>query len=160
MLQNLANGSLNQNRNAPSPMAAIGNLVRAVGGGGGSSSNRQQAGPNIIGQLMQSPVMENFVQQVMQGVGDVDVGGGARRGPGSGGLDLSGMLQQMMPVVSQMLGGGGPPSVLPRSSAGTSTRATIEGGARESTSRQSESDHWQDALTQVMYPNMVQQWGR
>lgn len=153
MLQNLANGSLNQNRNAPSPMAAIGNLVRAVGGGGGGS-DRQQAGPNIIGQLIRSPVMENFVQQMMQGVGDVDIGG-ARRGPGAGGLDLSGMLQHMMPVVSQMLGGGGPPSVLPRSSAGTSTRASIEGGARESTSRQSEPDRWQDALTQVMYLNML-----
>lgn len=135
-------------------MAAIGNLVRAVGGGGGS--DRQQAGPNIIGQLMRSPVMENLVQQVMQGVGDVDVGGGARRGPGAGGLDLSGMLQQMMPVVSQMLGGGGPPSVLPRSSAGTSTRASIDGGVRESTSRQSEPDRWQDALTQVMH--LIQQW--
>lgn len=157
MLQNLANGSLNQSRNAPSPMAAIGNLVRAVGGGGGGS-DRQQPGPNIIGQLMRSPVMENLVQQVMQGVGDVDVGGGARRGPGAGGLDLSGMLQQMMPVVSQMLGGGGPPSVLPRSSAGTSTRASIEGGARESTSRQSEPDRWQDALTQVTYFNMLHRW--
>ena len=89
------------NQSANMSMPPLENLVRAIGGG-----DRQQGGPGIIGQLIRSPVMENLVQQVMQGVGDVDVGDGARRGPATGGLDFSGMLQHMMPVVTQMLGGG------------------------------------------------------
>jgi hypothetical protein len=94
-------------------MPSLGQLVRAIGGGG----DRQQSGPSIIGQLMRSPVVENLVQQVMQGVGDVDVGGGARRGPAAGGLDLSGMLQHVVPVVTQMLNGGSS-AAFPGSAAG------------------------------------------
>nr|XP_024379075.1 uncharacterized protein LOC112283865 isoform X13 [Physcomitrium patens] len=130
---------INQRNNIALP--SLGNLVRAVGGG-----DRLQGGPGIIGQLMRSPVVENLVQQVMQGVGDGDGGDGAHRGPATGGLDLSGMLQHMMPVVTQMLGGGSSAS-FPGSVAGTSTR-TSDGGARGTTSQPSETERWQDALSQ------------
>lgn len=117
--------------------------MRAIGGG-----DRQQGGPGILGQLMRSPVMENLVQQVMQGVGDVDVRDGARRGPATGGLDFSGMLQHMMPVVTQMLGGGSS-AAFPGSTAGPSARTSSEGGARATTPQPSETERWQDALTEV-----------
>lgn len=123
-------------------MPAIGTLLRAVSGG----DIRQQPGSNIIGQLMRSPVMETLVQQVMQGVGDVEVGG-AHRGPATGGLP--GIFQQMMPVVSQMLGGGGSPSLRPRSSPGTSARPPTSGAARDVGGQPSGPEKWQDALSQV-----------
>jgi len=108
----------------------------------------QQGGGGIVGQLMRSPVVENLVQQVMQGVGDVDGGGPARRGPASGGLDLSGMLQRVVPVVTQMLNGGSA-AAFPGSTAGASARTSSDGAARATASREPESERWQDASTPV-----------
>lgn len=133
----------NQGTNIAIP--SLGELVRAIGGGG----EMQASGPSIIGQLMRSPVVENLVQQMMQqGVGDADVGSGARRGGASGGLDLSGMLQHVVPVVTQMLNGG-PSAAFPGSTAGTSARASSDGAGRATGSRESESEKWEDALTPV-----------
>ena len=128
------------------PMPSLGQLVRAIGGGGDSN----QGGSGIIGQLMRSPVVENLVQQMMQGAGDVDVGpgGGSRRGAASSGLDLSGMFQQVMPVVAQMLNGG-PSVAFPGAAAGTSVRASSGGAGRATASREAEPERWQDALTPV-----------
>jgi hypothetical protein len=126
-------------------MPSLGELVRAIGGGG----EMQASGPSIIGQLMRSPVVENLVQQMMQqGVGDADVGSGARRGGANGGLDLSGMLQHVVPVVTQMLNGG-PAAAFPGSTAGTSARTSSDGAGGATGSRESESERWQDALTPV-----------
>nr|XP_024403544.1 uncharacterized protein LOC112295797 isoform X2 [Physcomitrium patens] len=130
---------MNQRLNTPLP--SLSNLVRAVGG-----ADRQQGDPGIIGQLMRSPVVENLVQQVMQGVGDVDGGDGARRGLATGDLDLSGMLQHMMPVVTQMLGGGSS-AAFPGSVADSSARTSAV-GARGTSSQPSETERWQDALSQ------------
>jgi len=90
--------------------------------------------------------MGNLVQQVMQGVGDVDGGDGGRHGPTTGGLDISGMLQHMMPVVTQMLGGGSS-AALPGSAAGPSARTSSDNGARAIT-QPSETERWQDTLTE------------
>eukprot|EP00246_Nothoceros_aenigmaticus_P014450 TRINITY_DN5484_c0_g1_i5.p1 TRINITY_DN5484_c0_g1~~TRINITY_DN5484_c0_g1_i5.p1 ORF type:complete len:1041 (+),score=228.11 TRINITY_DN5484_c0_g1_i5:22-3123(+) len=87
--------------------------------GNTSNGDNSTVGPpggiaGIMGQLMRSPLVENIVHQVMESMGDEEsqhleeamatVARGPGRG-GEGGLDLGGMLQQVMPVVSQMLGG-------------------------------------------------------
>ncbi|XP_027332237.1 ubiquitin-like domain-containing protein CIP73 isoform X2 [Abrus precatorius] len=68
---------------------------------------------NMLQQFTQSPQMMNTVNQIVQQVGSQDVGNmfaGMGRGQG-GGIDLSRMFQQMMPIVSRALGGGNPPSL-------------------------------------------------
>lgn len=63
---------------------------------------------NMLQQLTQSPQMRNTVNQIAQQVDTRDLEhmfSGSGRGQG-GGIDLSRMFQQMMPVVSQVLGGG------------------------------------------------------
>ncbi|RDX76796.1 Large proline-rich protein BAG6 [Mucuna pruriens] len=68
---------------------------------------------NILQQFTQSPQMMNTVNQIVQQVGSQDVGNmfaGMERGQG-GGIDFSRMFQQMMPIVSQALGGGNPSSL-------------------------------------------------
>ncbi|KAI9113359.1 hypothetical protein K1719_015884 [Acacia pycnantha] len=65
---------------------------------------------NMLQQFTQSPQMRNTVNQIAQQVGSQDMGNmfaGMERGQGSG-FDFSRMLQQMMPIVSQALGGGTP----------------------------------------------------
>lgn len=68
---------------------------------------------NMLQQFTQSPQLMNTVNQIAQQVGSQDMGNmftGMGRGQG-GGVDLSRMLQQMMPIVSQALGGGNPASL-------------------------------------------------
>ncbi|XP_057974336.1 uncharacterized protein LOC131162162 isoform X3 [Malania oleifera] len=63
---------------------------------------------NMLEQFTQSPVMRNAVNQIAQQVDSRDLGNmfsGLGRGQG-GGIDLSRMVQQMMPIVSQALGSG------------------------------------------------------
>lgn len=82
---------------------------------------------NMLQQFTQSPQMRNTVNQIVQQVGSQDMGnmfGGMERGQGSG-IDLSRMFQQMMPIVSQALGGGTPP---PFSAAGTEPWAPNRAG--------------------------------
>ncbi|XP_054799459.1 uncharacterized protein LOC129303903 isoform X2 [Prosopis cineraria] len=67
---------------------------------------------NMLQQFTQSPQMRNTVNQIAQQVGSQDMGNmfaGMERGQGSG-IDFSRMLQQMIPIVSQALGGGTPQS--------------------------------------------------
>lgn len=70
---------------------------------------------NMLGQLTQSPAMMNTVNQIARQMDDQHLGnmfsglgGGGQGGGGGGGggFDLSSMIQQMMPIVSQALGGG------------------------------------------------------
>ncbi|MED6196930.1 hypothetical protein PIB30_051954 [Stylosanthes scabra] len=66
---------------------------------------------NMLQQFTQSPQMMTTVNQIVQQVGSQDMGNmfaGMERGQG-GGIDLSTMLQQMMPIVSRALGGDTPP---------------------------------------------------
>lgn len=72
---------------------------------------------NMLQQFTQSPVMMNTVSRIAQQVDTQDLGsmlsgmGGGRGGGGRGGggrIDLSRMVQQMMPIVSQAFGGGPP----------------------------------------------------
>jgi len=68
---------------------------------------------NMLQQFTQSPQLMNTVNQIVQQVGSQDVGNmfaGAERGQG-GGIDISRMFQQMMPIVSQALGGANPSSL-------------------------------------------------
>ncbi|XP_052200809.1 ubiquitin-like domain-containing protein CIP73 isoform X2 [Diospyros lotus] len=63
---------------------------------------------NMLEQFTQSPAMRNTVNQIAQQIDGQDLGNmfsGFGRGQG-GGFDLTSMVQQMMPVVSQALGGG------------------------------------------------------
>ncbi|XP_019413709.1 PREDICTED: large proline-rich protein BAG6-like isoform X1 [Lupinus angustifolius] len=66
---------------------------------------------NMLQQFTQNPQMMNTVNEIAEQVGGEDIGNmfaGMERGQG-GGIDLSRMFQQMMPVVSRVLGGGSPP---------------------------------------------------
>ena len=77
---------------------------------------------NMLQQLTQSPQIMNTVSQLAQQVDSQDIGNmfsGLGGGQG-GGIDLSRMVQQMMPIVSQALGRGGSapppfPAVEPKS---------------------------------------------
>ncbi|CAN1163219.1 Ubiquitin-like domain-containing protein CIP73 [Linum perenne] len=84
---------------------------------------------NMLQELTQNPQIMNTVSQIAQQVDTQDIGNmfsGGGRGQGGGGFDLSRMVQQMMPVVSQVLGQGSaeprafpvPEPVPQRSSAG------------------------------------------
>ncbi|XP_051139003.1 ubiquitin-like domain-containing protein CIP73 isoform X2 [Andrographis paniculata] len=67
---------------------------------------------NMLQQFTQNPAMRNTVNQIAQQVDSHDLGSmfsGMGRGPG-GGIDLGRMMQQMMPIVSQALGGVSPVS--------------------------------------------------
>ncbi|KAI3460445.1 hypothetical protein Pfo_017108 [Paulownia fortunei] len=63
---------------------------------------------NMLQQFTQNPAMRNTVNQIAQQIDSHDLGsmfsGLDSRGQG-GGIDLSRMMQQMMPIVSQALGG-------------------------------------------------------
>jgi hypothetical protein len=65
--------SPSQSRRALAP-PGLGNILRAARG----RSETQQVGPWILGQFMRSLGMETLVQQVMQGVDDVDVVSGGQ----------------------------------------------------------------------------------
>ncbi|KAM7514013.1 hypothetical protein LguiA_003596 [Lonicera macranthoides] len=73
---------------------------------------------NMLGQLTQSPAMMNTVNQIAQQLDSQDLGntfsglGRGGHGGGGGGIDLSRMIQQMMPIFTQAVGGGG--STLPQ----------------------------------------------
>ncbi|KAI4317007.1 hypothetical protein L6164_024921 [Bauhinia variegata] len=61
---------------------------------------------NMLQQFTQSPQMRNSFNHIIQQVGSQDMGNifaGMERGQG-GGIDLSRMFQQMMPIVSEALG--------------------------------------------------------
>lgn len=67
---------------------------------------------NMLQQLTQNPGMMNTVNQLAQQIDPQDLGsmfsgfgGGGQGGGGGGGIDFSSMFQQMMPLVSQALGG-------------------------------------------------------
>ncbi|KAL0016866.1 hypothetical protein SO802_003935 [Lithocarpus litseifolius] len=63
---------------------------------------------NMLQQFTESPQMRNTINQIAQQVDSQDLGNmftGLGRGQG-GGLDLSRMVQQMMPIVSRAIGGG------------------------------------------------------
>ncbi|XP_020547382.1 large proline-rich protein BAG6 isoform X2 [Sesamum indicum] len=69
---------------------------------------------NMLQQFTQNPTMRNTVNQIAQQIDSHDLGSmfsGLDRGPG-GGIDLSRMMQQMMPIVSQALAGVSPGSQL------------------------------------------------
>ncbi|XP_057469973.1 LOW QUALITY PROTEIN: ubiquitin-like domain-containing protein CIP73 [Actinidia eriantha] len=63
---------------------------------------------NMLEQFTQSPAMRNTVNQIVENLDSQDLGNmfsGSGGGQG-GGIDLSNMFQQMMPIVSQALLGG------------------------------------------------------
>ncbi|OVA16024.1 Ubiquitin domain [Macleaya cordata] len=63
---------------------------------------------NMFEQFTRNPSMRNTINQITQQIGDQDLGNmfsGMGRGQG-GALDLSSMVQQMMPIVSQALARG------------------------------------------------------
>jgi len=132
--------SPSQSRRALAP-PGLGNILRAAMG----RSETQQAGPGILGQFMQSPGMETLVQQVMQGVGDVEVVSGGQHAAPAAGQGLGGMLQHMMPMMSQMLGVGSR-SIQPPPADATSSRSQTEGGG---SSNPSGAERWKEALTPV-----------
>lgn len=101
---------------------------------------------NVMGQVMQSPFMRNVLQQVVEQVGEQPQGLEdmiSQGMSGQGGLNFSGMLQQMMPIVSQALGRVSSTSSEQASgiSHGVSMRTMENGGAFGSTEQVIEVTH-------------------
>ncbi|CAD6245782.1 unnamed protein product [Miscanthus lutarioriparius] len=69
---------------------------------GGSSADLRS-----VMEGLQSPAIVDTISSIVQNVDEQDLGAMLGSGRGQGGMDLSRMLQQMMPVVSQALGGAG-----------------------------------------------------
>jgi len=69
---------------------------------GGSSADMRS-----VMEGLQSPAVVDTISNIVQNVDEQDLGAMFGSGRGQGGMDLSRMLQQMMPVVSQVLGGAG-----------------------------------------------------
>uniref|UniRef100_A0A7N0V0D8 Uncharacterized protein n=1 Tax=Kalanchoe fedtschenkoi TaxID=63787 RepID=A0A7N0V0D8_KALFE len=79
---------------------------------------------NMLTQFTQNPAMVNVVNQIAQQVDDQDVGGMlSGMGEQGGGIDFSRMIQQMMPIVSQALGGVRPGVQAPPPSARVETQS-------------------------------------
>ncbi|CAI8587655.1 unnamed protein product [Vicia faba] len=98
--------------------AGQGSAVNLINGDRPSSQRPMPPGGSqvdvagLMSQFTQSPQMMNTVNQIAQQVDSQGMGNmlsGMGRGQG-GGIDFSRMFQQMMPIVSQALGGGNPPS--------------------------------------------------
>ncbi|KAJ1269457.1 hypothetical protein BS78_07G213300 [Paspalum vaginatum] len=81
----------------------FGNLLSNVASQAGGSS----ADLRSVMEGLQSPAVVDTISNIVQNVDEQDLGAMFGSGRGQGGMDLSGMLQQMMPVVSQVLGGAG-----------------------------------------------------
>lgn len=105
---------------------------------------------NMLGQLTQNPVMMNTVNQIAQQMEGQDFGSmfgdlGSNQG---GGIDLSRMFQQMMPIVSQALGGG---SAFPQPTAFSQPATALEHEAppTNSSTRLSRDEKHRDQSSQV-----------
>ncbi|PUZ52506.1 hypothetical protein GQ55_6G275800 [Panicum hallii var. hallii] len=83
----------------------FGNLLSNVATQAGGSS----ADMRSVMEGLQSPAVVDTISNIVQNVDEQDLGAMFGSGRGQGGMDLSRMLQQMMPVVSQVLGGAGAP---------------------------------------------------
>ncbi|RCV32105.1 hypothetical protein SETIT_6G231300v2 [Setaria italica] len=81
----------------------FGNLLSNVATQAGGSS----ADLRSVMEGLQSPAVVDTISNIVQNVDERDLGAMFGSGRGQGGMDLSRMLQQMMPVVSQVLGGAG-----------------------------------------------------
>jgi hypothetical protein len=107
----------------------------------------------MMGQLAQSPIMENLVQQVMTGMPNEEgqnTGHGNRSAGGAGGFDFAGMVQQMMPVVSQMLGGRSSTNAAQQGPSATSMRNGNAGGAsRDGPGQINDVGRWRESLSEV-----------
>lgn len=104
-------GTGNRNVDGQSEIAdAMSSVLQSPALNGLLSGVSQQTGAgspdllrNMMQQLTQSPAMMNTVSQIAQQIDTQDLGS-MFSGQG-GGMDLSRMFQQMMPIVSQALGG-------------------------------------------------------
>ncbi|CAO2170140.1 unnamed protein product [Urochloa humidicola] len=85
----------------------FGNLLSNVATQAGGSS----ADMRSVMEGLQSPAVLDTISNIVQNVDERDLGAMFSSGRGQGGMDLSRMLQQMMPVVSQVLGGAGAQTV-------------------------------------------------
>ncbi|CAO2207464.1 unnamed protein product [Urochloa humidicola] len=81
----------------------FGNLLSNVATQAGGSS----ADLRSVMEGLQSPAVVDTISNIVQNVDEQDLGAMFGSGRGQGGMDLSRMMQQMMPVVSQVLGGAG-----------------------------------------------------
>ncbi|KAE9617268.1 hypothetical protein Lal_00034369 [Lupinus albus] len=92
---------------------------------------------NMLQQFTQNPQMMNTVNQIAEQVGSQDIGNmfaGMGSGQG-GGIDLSRMFQQMMPIVSRALGGETPPPLF--SATGPQPQAPYRDGTLDADDNQS-----------------------
>ncbi|XP_017247460.1 ubiquitin-like domain-containing protein CIP73 isoform X2 [Daucus carota subsp. sativus] len=112
---------------------------------------------NMLGQLTQNPAMMNTVNQIAQQMEGQDLGSmfGGVGGSRSGGIDLSRMFQQMMPIVSQALGGG---SAFPQPAPFPQPTPAVEREAQPTNSgtRLSRDEKHSDQSSQIDLQQVVQ----
>ncbi|KAK4351801.1 hypothetical protein RND71_027319 [Anisodus tanguticus] len=128
-------GTGNRNVDGQSEIAdAMSSILQSPALNGLLSGVSQQAGAgspdllsNMMQQLTQRPAMMNTVGQIAQQIDTQDLGS-MFSGLGGGGMDLSRMFQQMMPIVSQTLGGiSAVPRQIPNSAQRPGENATVRG---------------------------------
>ncbi|KAK4348892.1 hypothetical protein RND71_031647 [Anisodus tanguticus] len=130
-------GTGNPNVDGQSEIAdAISSVLQSPALNGLLSGVSQQTGAgspdllrNMMQQLTQSPAMMNTVSQIAQQIDTQDLGS-MFSGQGGGGMDLSRMFQQMMPIVSQALGGiSAVPQQISNSAQRSGENATVRGAS-------------------------------
>ncbi|CAM6106813.1 unnamed protein product [Calypogeia fissa] len=136
----------------------MGQLIsRTADGSGGQGEFPADMLRGMMGQLVQSPLMENLVQQVMTGVQNDEAqnpenslpGHGNRSQGVPGAFDFAGIVQQMLPVVSQMFGGRPSSNAAQQVPSSTNIRNHNDGGAeRDSPGPINDSGRWREALSE------------
>ncbi|KAL6661914.1 hypothetical protein ACP70R_001298 [Stipagrostis hirtigluma subsp. patula] len=109
----------------------FGNLLSNVATQAGGS----RADLRDVMEGLQSPAVVDTISNIVQNVDEQDLGSMFSSGRGQGGMDLSRMLQQMMPVVSQVLGGAGGRASTGQSRSQTQHNDSGEGNVLDSSSQ-------------------------
>ncbi|KAL3698961.1 hypothetical protein R1sor_016983 [Riccia sorocarpa] len=158
----------------------LGNLGNVVGGQTGGDSNlgdimgqllsrtsegntAQTPFPSsmlrgMMGQVVQSPFMENLLQQIVSGPRGEETQSPREAASGLSGepaLDFTGVVQQVLPVITRMFGGRQTPSSGQQVPNGVDDlRQPEENAAREVPGQSSDTGKWREALSE----EEVAQW--
>ncbi|KAL2614169.1 hypothetical protein R1flu_025861 [Riccia fluitans] len=106
----------------------------------------------MMGQVVQSPFMENLLQQVMSGPRGEEMQSPGLAPPGrsgEGSLDFTGVVQQMLPVITRMFGGTQTPSAgqqVPNPVG--DMRQNEESASRGVSGQMSDTGRWREALSE------------
>lgn len=154
LLGNLSNVETSQSGEGSNVGDIMGQLMSRTGeGNAGQAPFSSGMLRGMMGQLVQSPFMDNLVQQVMAGARSEETQSPEQvesGHSGEGGMDFTGVVQQMLPVISQMFGGRQTPSSVQQVPNALSVMfRSDEGAAREIPGQNSDTGTWREALSEV-----------